>query len=494
MLMLNFADGQEPIPAVSVTLRRALGAPAAWRTIVLGHQDTLGGTRVASLANGLTHGLVDVWPSWEGDGGGELGPHGRIVGIDWRRGRLSGFADELDYLDIVADITLPKTDKDPFSPRWRVHRVPNVKALLDLFADLVTPTQGVKNVLERIQFPDADKATIIQAGESDWTFVQMILRQAAAMAGHVSWNPLTLVGGMQKDDDTAGKWVVTPGGRAAYDEWGDTQGRKLRQPNQREERIHFGSVDGAGRVPEFPAGRYPSVSRSVHGLRFDADDWKLWSQRDLPVFDWHDAFIVRVEDTLYRSGQLQELLWQSDLWMLPPGCAMPLATDPNPPERNLAAMLRPWLGRAVVQTYSAAGPWIEAKLHGFENGADVAHVRLTTPYSGLDGKTGLHTVPEDQSEIVIGWSGRLSESVLLLENVRLEAAKFVSPSLWLDKDWKGRFEKLEISEIGRVKVDSEYAMELAKRTSLQAQGDMQLKGDGAEVRLKGGVVRTGRAV
>ena len=44
----------EPIPAVSVTLRRALGAPAAWRTIVLGHQDTLGGTRVASLANGLT--------------------------------------------------------------------------------------------------------------------------------------------------------------------------------------------------------------------------------------------------------------------------------------------------------------------------------------------------------------------------------------------------------------------------------------------------------
>jgi hypothetical protein len=493
MLMLTFADGQDSLEAASVRLDRSLGSSATWTSLHFGLRETRGDERLDRLADALTAGPVDVTPTWDGPGGGALGPPGRVVSARWRTGGLEGYRADLEYLEIVSQITLPKTDRNPFLPRWRVHRQRDLKAVLDVFSDLVTPTRAVQKVLSEITHPDADKASIIQAGESDWCFVQLLLRQAPTVAGFPSWDPLTFVGGMDPDLGTEGKWVVTPGGRRAYEEWGDVENRKLAEPPAQNRRRQLGSMPHGVRVPEFPDGMLPSSGYAMRGMKFDASKWKAWARRDLPLFDWNDHFIVRASDTAYAAGGRDELLWSSDLWGIPPEGAIPLALDRNSPERAQPHFLRPWFGRASVKTYSDSGPWIEAKLRGFEDGADVAHVRLTTPYSGLDGETGFHTVPEKDSELVVGWSGSLIESVLLGENVRLAAAKFVSPSLWLDKDWKGRFEKLDISEIGRVKVDSDYSMELTKRTSLRGQREMQLNGDGAEVRMRGGVVRTGRS-
>jgi hypothetical protein len=203
--------------------------------------------------------------------------------------------------------------------------------------------------------------------------------------------------------------------------------------------------------------------------------------------------VVALEDTLFHTGTMKDLGWESTLWSIPEGASIPLPVDPNPPERNCSPCVRPWLGRGAVQTHSAEGPWIEVILHGFEDGANVTNVRLTSPYSGTDGQTGLHLVPEAETELVVGWSGRFDQSVLLSQNIRFDPAKMDSPSLWLDKDWLGHFEKAGIEEMGQVSIESDLIMALKQRTMVHGEQEMQLKADKTDVRLKGGVLRTGRA-
>lgn len=494
MLLLEFADGQKPLEATHVTLRRALAEPASWRLVVSATSDTLGGERIQALADALARGPVLVRPTWSGNGSTELGPAGTIVSGRWKRGQLSHVSGDIEHLEIIANITRPEPAFDPFRPRWRVHRARNLRTLLGAFADLVRPTQGVNSVLERIEFPDAEKACVIQAGESDWTFAQMIMRQAVLLAGgSVSWDPLTLVGGVDPSG-TEGQWVVTPGGKAAYEEWSAVEERKLPEPEDLKERLYFGTLSGATRIPEFPDGVYPTVVRHIAGRGFDAGKWKAWAQKDLPVFHWMDgSFVVNVEDTLFHTGTVSVLGWESELVSIPDGGSLPLAVDADPPEGHLSACVRPWLGRGVVQTHSAEGPWIEVRLHGFEDGANITNVRLTSAYSGKDGQTGLHLVPEKDTELLVAWSGRFDQSVMLADNVRFDAARMDSPSIWLDKDLLGRFEKINISEIGKVSIDSDFIAALKKRTTVHGEDEMQLKADQADLRLKGGIVRTGRA-
>jgi hypothetical protein len=293
-----------------------------------------------------------------------------------------------------------------------------------------------------------------------------------------------LVGGVDDRERTDGRWVIAPGLKDAYQAWGDVPGRTMHfderdGPGQ----IEFSDFKGFVRVPDFPSGRFPSIVYRRPRRTFDAERWRRWRTEDLPRFTEDATMVWRIEDHLYQIGR-DTIGWETRVFAVPPQARV---VGPAPPAR-----LRPWMGLGTVEQSSAKGPWIRAKLPGFADGEDVANVRLTTPFSGTDGREGLHFVPAQGTEIKLGWSGRFDNSVLLLGNARSQETTFASPALYLEDTYTSQFKDIDVKRVGQVTVESSLMMGVKEQTRLDSADQLRIHADGADLKMTGGVVYTGR--
>ncbi len=133
-------------------------------------------------------------------------------------------------------------------------------------------------------------------------------------------------------------------------------------------------------------------------------------------------------------------------------------------------------------------------MDGFDAGEQLAHVRLTTPYSGRGGKKGQHMTPEVESLVKIYWSGRFGDSLLFGGNVRESDTIFDSPSLFLEDRYTGQYTDIFVQKVGQVSVQSDFDFAVSQSTRVSSSRKVQVNADGADLNLSGGVVYTGRGV
>lgn len=221
------------------------------------------------------------------------------------------------------------------------------------------------------------------------------------------------------------------------------------------------------------------------GRAFDSNEWKKWTTRDLPLFDETSAMIWKVEDRLFHQGT-ETIHWTSRLWSVPEGVCIPAPFRP--------ALHRPWTGIGKVTKRSTKSCWLEVELDGFDAGEQLAHVRLTTPYSGRGGKKGQHMTPEVESLVKIYWSGRFGDSLLFGGNVRESDTIFDSPSLFLEDRYTGQYTDIFVQKVGQVSVQSDFDFAVSQSTRVSSSRNVQVNADGADLNLSGGVVYTGRGV
>jgi hypothetical protein len=80
---------------------------------------------------------------------------------------------------------------------------------------------------------------------------------------------------------------------------------------------------------------------------------------------------------------------------------------------------------------------------------------VAAPYSGTDGKRGLHFVPEKATEVLVGWTGRFDTSIVLLGNARSDKAEFASPSIYLESEHTAQYADVHVKEVKDVVIDSD---------------------------------------
>lgn len=481
-LVLNLPGGGEPLAAAETYLTRTLGEPVRWRFLVEMKRDTRSGPLPKRLASLLTSGPTKVSATWTGDQSTTMGPDATVIGARWL------IAKGVDYLEIEAQTTAPLESPDPFVPRRRVHRVQNMKELVDRFDNIARPVKALRAELQRIKFPDKERSTIIQDGLSDWMFFFHILDQCQFLSLTMpKWLPLVLVGGVDDTkENTDGKWVLTPGTRAAYEDWGDVSARKISFNDQDgSHQFHFASLDGRAPTPKFPSGIVPVAIDCYPSRKFDAGKWKSWRTLDLPRFTLDEAMVWKIEDRLSQSN-LDTLGWETKVYAVPPQAQIvgPVANY----------RLHPWIGSGKVDKTSSKGPWIRVKLPGFQEGEDIAEIRLTTPFSGKNGRKGLNFVPENGTEVSLVWSGRFDSSVGLLGNSRLEEALFPSPSIFLEDLYTGQYEDISVKRVGQITVDSDLSMGIKKQTKISSARPLKIHADGADLKMNDGTVFTGRGL
>jgi hypothetical protein len=486
-LQLVFKDGPT-LDLNDAFLVRELGAPVQWHFISELKRGDYGGAQESDFVRLILRSGVDVRAVLQ-PGGVVICPAARVIGmnrpgqatlaqIDW-----SGY---VGRLDIHAESTAPAPSTvDPFIPRRRVHKAKNLLELLDQFKHIAEPIQRVRNELGRISFADKEKTSIIQDSISDWLFFGHILDQCRFLVGDASWLPLTLVGSVDEGAKTAGKWVITSAARAAFVRWNELARRKISfDAKDGPERVQFGQIGGFCRVPDFPGAQFPTVGIGRPWRRFDAERWRAWRTQDVPRFTSDGDFVWRIQDRISRSDQ-EDIGWETFVFAVPPETVV---TGPFQP-----TALRPWVGTGAVNKSSREEePWIQVELEGFENGSNLAHVRLSTPFSGTDGKRGLHFVPKERTKVELCWTGRFGASVVLIGNTRWDASEFEAPSIFLEETHRAQYEKVHVQQIGEVSVDSDLAISVKQGTSVRSEQPLKVHANGADLHMNGGVVRTGR--
>lgn len=481
----------DPIKAAEAFLIRALGEAEEWRFIVEVIRDTRGDDTAVKVAAALGGGVTKASVAWAGVGGGMSSPPATLVGARWLSGLEQSDVREMEGIDrllLTARRTAPKKSPDAFVPRRRVHKCQNMLELVDRFAHIATPMKRLRSELEGVVFPDKDRACIVQDSVSDWDFFAHIMDQCRFLASPSEpWLPLCLFGSVDEGGGTAGGWVLAPGARSAYEQWGETSGRRkvVFDPEaDNYEQIEFAQMDSGVRTPELASGLVPNAVYCRPTRRFDAARWERWRTTDVPLFYGAGAALVwRAEDRLYEV-QGDTLRWATRLFATPPESRFRGPVD--------FYRLRPWVGQGVVQETSPRGPWIKVKLEGFEPGEDVVDIRLCTPFSGTDQKKGLHYVPEKGTKAQCCWSGRFDASVTLVGNTRWEETDFASPSIYLEAEHTAQFADVHVKKVGKVTVDSDYVMGVKQETRLNSTRQLKVNADGADLKMSGGIVYTGR--
>jgi hypothetical protein len=472
--------GGPPLPAAEVSLIRTLAEPVRWRFVVDVSAESWTGLQAERLRKALLTDRCRIVARFRG--GPPIGPEATVVGAR-RVPRES-----VDYVEIEAEATMVGSP-DPFLPRRRVHRVKNLSELFDRFEHVARPVKPLRAKLQAITFPDKEHTSIVQDGISDWAFLFHVFDQARFLAGAPTWLPLALVGSVDESAGTAGTWIVTPGNFDAYAEWNAVAGRTIRFENGRdrdgEPKHEYGSVQARGRDPGYPAATYPVAIEWRPRRKFDAGKWDAWRTADLPRFTTEQGFVVRIEDTLAVKGD-EDVWWESRVFAAPPATQM---IGPELPTR-----LQPWLGLGTVDETSASGPWIKVKLPGFEKGDDIIDVRIGTPYSGKNGKRGMHWVPEKGTELMVAWTGRFDQSIVSTENVRSAAAEYVSPSTYLELEHIAHYADVHVKKVGDVTVESNLKMAVKQQTQVDSSQQLRVKADGADLKMSGGTVYTGRGM
>jgi hypothetical protein len=510
---LSFQAGLD-LDLVEVVCVRSLGNPVSWRFLVEvqreGPGGELGQKQLTGLSNALLGGAAMVSAAWQ-PAGLVICPSARIVGARWssRTGTVGevdiGRQQALSLVELDAESTAVDKSPDPFTPRRRVLKAKNMLDLVEKFAGVARPLKSLRGDLQQISFPEGDKSCIIQDGVSDWIFLGHILDQCRMLNPGASWLPLTLLGSMDTNAGTDGRWVIGSGASAAYSSWGEVAGRTVRFEESESmdgfERFDFGEASSLCRAPDFPGALAPTVAVRHPERKITAARWTSWTGGDVPRFTEQGNMVYRIDDRIFRAADGDTRLgWDTRTYAVPPQfrIAGPI------PERPLS----PWLGLGKVQETSASGPWISVQLPGFESGSDVADVRLSTPYSGKNGKRGLHFVPETGTEVEIGWTGRFDAPIVLVGNMRRDSAEFDSPSVYLESTHKAQYADINspqignmsmtkigdvsITKIGDVSVDSSLSMAVKQTTTVNSQQKLEINADGANLKMSGGTVYTGR--
>ncbi|MFN7916975.1 MAG: hypothetical protein U0Q55_16650 [Vicinamibacterales bacterium] len=467
-------------------LHRELGRPVRWRFLVAARSESMSGTAPAQVRAALLAGPCQVSAQWTGAGGGELAPAALVTGA---RRVTQGL---IEYLEIEAEST-SVGNPDPFVPRRRVHKVQNLADLLDRFAHVAQPVKALKPQLEGVRFVDGAHHSIVQDGMSDWQFVHHVMEQAELITGRApSWLPLVVVGSVDEAQGTDGKWIITPGSRKAYEEWGAVSSRLVEfddSPDRDgEQRFDFGMARGHRPVPAYPHGTYPVAVEWRPRRAFDSGRWGVWRKQDLPRFTTPErAMVWKIEDRLYSKGD-EALAWETWVHAGPPQMenAPPLPVDRYPT----------WNSLGLVEESTRMGPWIKVKLAGFESGSDVLEVRLGTLYSGKTGKRGFHLPPEVKTEVLLGWNGRFDQSIVSLANVRSQETDIKSLSLYLESKYRIRTSEVWAKTGGQltVIVDDLLEVQVEEKTNVTSGKPLQIKADGAEIRMKNGTVYTGKGL
>jgi hypothetical protein len=269
-------------------------------------------------------------------------------------------------------------------------------------------------------------------------------------------------------------------------QWNDVASRRVSfEESDGPERVQFGQIAGTSRVPAFPSAQFPTVGIGRPWRKFQADRWHQWRNQDLPLFTAQGDMVWRTQDRISRSDQ-DDIGWETFIFAAPPETQVvgPLQ----------ASRLCPWIGVGKVKQSSQQEPWIQVELEGFEDGANLADVRLSTPFSGTDGKKGLHLVPEQGTKVEVCWTGRFDASVVLVGNTRWDPADFGSPSVFLEATHTAQYADVHIKRIGDVTVDSSLSVAIKQNTSVNSQQPLKIHADGADLKMNGGVVYTGRGL
>jgi hypothetical protein len=483
------------LPVSDILLTRALACPVTWTFRTHLPPESLGQREralVQQVRRALAGGPCKATPGWVHDGGATepLGPAVTIVSAARpTSAEVRAAANPIraaHSLDIVANGTQPDPRPDPFVPRRRVHKVTNLDELISRFEHVATPVSALQTDLARVTLPDGGHASIIQDGVSDWVFLHHIFDEARWLTrNEANWVPLTLVGGVSQA--TEGRWVITPGLKKAYEAWNSIPKRTVSYAEGDTEdgvgETTFGQLLRGERVTAFPTGEYPCVVDHHPQRLLDAGRWKTWRTQDLPCFNADGGMIYRIEDRLSISQGA--LSCDSRAYALPPEARI---AGPEAPGR-----LRPWTGLGVVQETSRDGPWLKVQLPGFEANNDVVDVRLGTPYSGKNGQRGLHMVPETGTEVLLNWTGRFDNSVILAGNARSQAAEYPSPSTYLEAEHKAQYADIHVVKVGDTTIDSKLAVKVKQQTDLTSARPLQVKANGADLTLRDGIVYTGRS-
>jgi hypothetical protein len=216
--------------------------------------------------------------------------------------------------------------------------------------------------------------------------------------------------------------------------------------------------------------------------RFEPSRWKEWRTSDLPSFTRDGEMIWRIDDRLVAAAV--DLEWKTATYSVPSDVRIVGPENGTPP--------RPWVGLGKVETTSKKGPWIKVRLPGFETGNDIVEARLGTPFSGKDGCKGLHYVPEEGTEVLLSWTGRFDQSLIVVGNARSKEAQFPSPSVYLEDLHTAQFADISVKKIGETTVDSSLSVRVKQQTDVRSARPFEVRADGADLRMAGGVVYTGR--
>jgi hypothetical protein len=503
-LFVTFSGSSRRFLARDAVFSRQLGEPVSWRVRLAAVRSGYGDAEWPELANALAAGPVRATVQWEGGGSQvELGPPGLVVATEWESEERRETMLPAEAARILA-VTVRVTDVQhypggAFRPRRRILHEKKLSGLFARFEGIARLTTALRNQLDAIAFPDGSQACIIQDGLSDWEFYQHMLQQAAMLERSEDSKALVMSGGVNDQAGTANRWVVSWGDAQAYHAHGDVAARALQKRSSGFERLELGggAVRGARRT-EFPCGVAPDVVRLRDDQTFQASEWTAWRTADLPRFIDGSTFVWRIEDRLYEADD-HTLGWTSEIHS---GAAM----VPRLGKTGDFA-LRAWVGLGVVETHSDAGPWLRVRLPGFESAdqGDLLDVRLATPYSGTDGKKGLHFVPEKGQHVVVASTGRFGESALLMGNHRTEAATLVSPSLYLEKDTHFRFDKnldviikgeytAHLDKSSTTEIQKNIVLTIKGTTTIDETGVMKIKADQCDVKLQGGTFYTGKGL
>lgn len=373
---------------------------------------------------------------------GDLGPSMRVVGVavDDATGALVVSAEPVPFGSPRPDTQL----------RRRVIPAPNAAAVLAKFGHVAALVPAAANTLQRLKF--SEHSCTLQDGLSDLDQTRQLLRDLDAVQKTPELQCLMFTG---RAGQVRPGWAVTWLHGAAFEK---LNAMKARQ-------VLLAGDDGQEEIAFLGWLVRRRIARPLAG-------WKAWALHELPLFTDKGGRVNRVVDRLYMVGD--RMRWDTELHIVP---------DELPAVAPCAAT--PWAGTGVVE--KVEGIWMRVRLAGFEkkDNGDLAFVRLTTPYSGTNGDSGLNFTPEPGTTVKVGWSGRLGEPLHLDLNVRDKPAALPSPSLGLDKPAEMQFESL------KAKASKDVTMAAGGTMSVEATGTLEMKGDGASTKMAGGKVKSG---
>jgi hypothetical protein len=391
-----------------------------------------------------------------------------LVGIEW------GNSHQLAEISACAtSIDRERSDDEPFIPRHRVLHAKNMKELIELFPSVAMLSDEVGVEFEKIEFADAENATIIQPGVSDYRFVNELLSYAVShQQGNKRMYPV-MTGG--SSDETAGRWVITWGDKNAYETLGATDTRQCEDDD-----FLFTSaksIDAADVRFNSIYGQFPSVTRTLERKVFVVADWHNWIKQDLPLFSKSVGHMVHeIQDRILFQGESAQ--WTTHTCLLPDHVSL------RSPDADVT--LTPWTGIGVVKDAPKEGPWIEVEIPGFEEGANKTKARLVTNYGGPDGLQGFHFVPDVDTQVDIKYLPMVPESpggsahalLLVCGNVRSAPAQIASPSIVLPDPLTWDLADQSVQKVGAVSVGSDLKTSVSGESVLNVGKDAKFNAQG----------------